>query len=70
MKKLQVMAEVDTTDFRSGLNHSADKSSLASLGLVITITHEDPGEADHGEASAEHEEHEEGGQHPGHHHVV
>ena len=36
----------------------------------MTITHEDPGEADHGEPSAEHEEHEEGGQHPGHHHVV
>ena len=30
MKKLQVMAEVDTTDFRSGLNHSADKCLLAS----------------------------------------
>ena len=27
MKKLQVMENVDTTDLRSGLNHSADKRS-------------------------------------------
>ena len=25
MKKLQVMEQVETTDLRSGLNHSADK---------------------------------------------
>ena len=72
MKKLQVIEQVDTTDLRSGLNHSADKCWIShdQAWIYNDVTHEHPGEADHGEAGAEHEEHQEDGQHPGHDDVI
>ena len=73
MKKLQVMEKVDTTDLRSGLNHSAERDQVIFCEqscIYKSCTHEHPGEADHSYASAEHEEHQEDGQHPGHGHLV